>query len=77
MEDEPSIRLMTTRILRREGYTVLEAANGDEALQVATAHARQTIHLLLSDLVMTVGDAGQAYSSFRSPLHLPPLFSRS
>ena len=40
MEDEPSIRLMTTRILRREGYTVLEAANGDEALQVATAHAR-------------------------------------
>ena len=54
VEDEPSIRLMTTRILRREGYTVLEAANGDEGLQVAAAHAGQTIHLLLSDLVMPV-----------------------
>ncbi len=54
VEDEPSIRLMTTRILRTEGYTVLEAANGDEALQVAAANAGQSIHLLLSDLVMPV-----------------------
>ena len=54
VEDEPSIRLMTARILRREGYMVLEAANCDEALRVAEANAGQVIHLLLSDLVMPV-----------------------
>ena len=39
-------------ILRNQGYTVLSAASGEEALEVARAHGG-AIDLLLSDVVMT------------------------
>ncbi len=51
-EDEPRVRAMTAILLRDQGYTVLEAANGDEALFVAEKHAREEIHLLLTDVIM-------------------------
>jgi signal transduction histidine kinase/ActR/RegA family two-component response regulator len=50
-EDEPSVRLLAREVLRREGYHVLEAARGDEALKIAARHPG-SIHLLLSDVVM-------------------------
>ena len=51
VEDEPSVRYIAARILRRQGYTVLEAANGHAAL--ALAQDLQTpIHLLLTDVVL-------------------------
>jgi CheY-like chemotaxis protein len=34
VEDEPDIRRFTRRLLELEGYRVLEAANGDEALRI-------------------------------------------
>ncbi|NIO07226.1 MAG: response regulator, partial [Deltaproteobacteria bacterium] len=52
VEDESSVRDVTTRTLREQGYTVLEAANGDEALEVASKHGVERIHLLLTDVVM-------------------------
>ncbi len=52
VEDEPSVRELTARTLRAQGYTVLEAANGDEALRVAYSQNGHEIHLLLTDLVM-------------------------
>ena len=51
VEDEPSVRTVAREVLRREGYEVLVAARGDEALDVAARHPR-AIHLLLSDVVM-------------------------
>jgi PAS domain S-box-containing protein len=51
-EDEPAVRMLAARILRSCGYTVLEAGDGLEAVQVARSYAPQTIHLLLSDVVM-------------------------
>ena len=51
VEDEPSVRTVAHEVLRREGYEVLVAARGDEALDVAARHPR-AIHLLLSDVVM-------------------------
>ena len=52
VEDEPSVRAVASRLLRRQGYSVLEAANGQEALSLAQAHADEEIHLLLADVVM-------------------------
>jgi PAS domain S-box-containing protein len=50
-EDEPSLRLLITRVLRTQGYTVLEAADGNEALALAQANGSK-IQLLLTDVIM-------------------------
>jgi PAS domain S-box-containing protein len=51
VEDEPAVRALAIRILHRQGYKVLEATNGEEALQVVQQHAG-VIDLLLTDTVM-------------------------
>jgi DNA-binding NtrC family response regulator len=50
-EDEDGVRSLTREVLEKYGYTVLEAANGEEALKVADRH-HGPLHLLLSDVVM-------------------------
>jgi two-component system cell cycle sensor histidine kinase/response regulator CckA len=50
-EDEDGVRSLTREVLEKYGYTVLEAANGEEALKVAEAH-EGPLDLLLSDVVM-------------------------
>jgi CheY-like chemotaxis protein len=51
VEDETGVRALTRHILARCGYTVLEAAGGDEALRIAREHSRP-IELLVTDVVM-------------------------
>ena len=50
-EDEDGVRSLTREVLEKCGYTVLEAANGEEALKVAEQH-KGPLDLLLSDVVM-------------------------
>jgi CheY-like chemotaxis protein len=51
-EDEPAVRSMIATILQQQGYTVLQASNGDEALKIAGGHHKTGIDLLLTDVVM-------------------------
>jgi PAS domain S-box-containing protein len=51
VEDEAQVRELTHDILQGQGYQVLAARDGVEALRVAEAH-EGPIHLLLTDVVM-------------------------
>jgi two-component system cell cycle sensor histidine kinase/response regulator CckA len=51
VEDEDAVRQLCVRMLLSFGYTVLEARDGQEALQVALQH-EGPIHMLLTDVVL-------------------------
>jgi two-component system cell cycle sensor histidine kinase/response regulator CckA len=51
VEDAEAIRSLTLKVLTAQGYSVLVAANGTEALQVALSHSGP-LHLVLTDVVM-------------------------
>lgn len=51
VEDEPAVREVAVAILSDLGYRVLEAGDGEEALQVFGAHAA-SVELLLTDVVL-------------------------
>jgi len=74
VEDEDSLRLLTSRILTHAGYLVCEAGNGADAVRVADDPA-QVIDLLLTDVVMPemLGNEVAALVSVARP-GLPALF---
>ena len=56
-EDEDPLRQMVVHVLRVQGYSVLEAASGHEALAV-WERTNRPIHLLFTDMVMPGGIMG-------------------
>ncbi|MDX6458640.1 MAG: two-component system, chemotaxis family, CheB/CheR fusion protein, partial [Acidobacteriaceae bacterium] len=58
VEDEEIVRELTVLLLRRQGYTVLEATEPAEGLALCHSHPLP-IHLLLTDLVMPGGRDGR------------------
>ena len=51
VEDEPAVRSLVRRVLQKNGYRVLDAGNGVEALRLVETF-NDPIHLLLTDVVM-------------------------
>jgi CheY-like chemotaxis protein len=51
VEDEAGIRALVRKILRRQGYEVLEAANGQDALALCRDHGKR-VELLITDVLM-------------------------
>ena len=52
VDDEDSVRALVSRILKSEGYHVLEASNGPEAVSISELTYKGPIHLLISDILM-------------------------
>ena len=50
-EDDAAVRRFAVDVLRNHGYKVLDAGNGDEALQIAQQYP-EPIHALVTDVVM-------------------------
>ena len=53
VEDEAAVRSVAAEVLRKNGYFVIEASNGVEALELARS-LKKEIHLLVTDIVMPV-----------------------
>ena len=51
VEDDDRVRALVSNMLRKNGFTVLLASAGDQALEIAARH-RGHIHLLLTDVLM-------------------------
>jgi two-component system cell cycle sensor histidine kinase/response regulator CckA len=68
VEDEPAVRRATAEFLIMQGYTVLEAKDGVDALSVANHH-RSNIDLLVTDVVMPNMSGGQLAEEL---VHLRP-----
>jgi CheY-like chemotaxis protein len=58
VDDDPAVRRMLLRVLEDEGYRVLPAASGAEALAIAAADAPD---LALLDLAMPVQDGWEVF----------------
>jgi two-component system cell cycle sensor histidine kinase/response regulator CckA len=73
VEDQPPLRRLAREILKHEGYSVIEANDGNQALALAKQHAGP-IHVLLTDVMMPhmSGQAGRqpGANALRAARHL-------
>jgi len=75
VEDEPTVRDIIARTLRKQGYTVLQAADGPAALELA-GRRQVPLSLVIADVVMPGMSGGRlaARLAERWP-HVPVLFT--
>jgi CheY-like chemotaxis protein len=72
VEDQELVRAMTVRILMEEGYRVLQAQDGLEALEVLKTEPG--VDLVLTDVAMPNMDGVQLAARLSSVLKAPILF---
>ena len=59
VEDEDVVRRLVTQVLEDEGFEILVANNGDEALEIA---GRRHVDLLVTDVMMPGSAAARCRS---------------
>jgi CheY-like chemotaxis protein len=67
VEDDPVVRQVASEILTMNGYRVLEAKGGDEAMSLSDRHSGG-IDLLLTDVVMP-RMSGRELAEYVAPMH--------
>jgi DNA-binding response OmpR family regulator len=65
-DDDPDILELMSLTLAQDGYEVLQARNGEEALRIA---AERTLHLAVLDLMMPVLDGYELTRRLRADGH--------
>ena len=63
-EDDESVRELVSTVLEQQGYTVIQAVDGKDAVKKFMEN-RETIHLLLSDLIMPKMHGKEAYDEMK------------
>jgi len=63
VEDEAQVRILVRDVLRRAGYDVIDAADGEQALSLAAEVGE--VHLLLTDVIMPKMSGPQLAAKFR------------
>jgi DNA-binding response OmpR family regulator len=62
VEDDDMVRSLTRQVLEKAGYQVLEARDGEDAMEVFMAHAAE-VQLLVLDVVMPRMDGRALYDN--------------
>jgi len=76
VDDEASVRSLTTRMLEEDGYDVIEAGNGFDAWSVLETRSEQ-IDLVITDVVMPRFDGLELARSMETMPHPPPILLMS
>lgn len=63
-EDDEAVRLLTSKVLTKFGYSVVAATDGEDAVAKFQAH-RDSIKLLLLDLIMPYRNGKEVYDEIR------------
>jgi two-component system cell cycle sensor histidine kinase/response regulator CckA len=75
VDDEQALRSYMVRVLEDEGYAVIQAGNGVEALSVFNREDISTVHLVITDVSMPgMGGKDLAANLARNPASPPVLF---
>jgi CheY-like chemotaxis protein len=65
VEDEPLVRSLMVEVLESQGYNILQASNGAEAVRIAGSQPQEPIDLLLTDIVMPLMGGTELATRFR------------
>ena len=73
-DDEPAVRAGTARIVERMGLTAVQAANGEEALELYRQHG-SAIDLVILDMGMPVMGGAECFRRLREATQVPVLIA--